>query len=58
MSKKDIKNATLSVRVTSEVKDFFLEHRGLSSRVLENFYIQYKALDETKKMKIKKNNRK
>ena len=49
--KKDNKTAFITARVREKVKEFFEGYRGLPSKVLEDFYTQYKEMQEKKIIK-------
>ena len=48
---KENKSERISARVCKEVKDFYDNYRGLTSQVLEDFYWQYKEMQEKKIIK-------
>jgi len=48
---KDKKTKMVSARVCEEVKDFYDNYRGLTAQVLEDFYWQYKEMQEKKIIK-------
>lgn len=45
---KQNKTKIISSRVCEEVKNFYDNYRGLTSQVLEDFYFQYKEMQEKK----------
>ena len=55
---KENKSERISARVCKEVKEFYDNYRGLTSQVLEDFYWQYKGMQEKKVIRKDEQNNK
>ena len=44
MAEKARKDTTLSVRIDYDIKDFYVAHKGLATRVLKDFFNQWDTL--------------
>ena len=50
------KDTTLSVRLETEHKEFYIANKGLAARVLKDFYNQFDTILHNQKKKAKKDN--
>ena len=48
------KDTTLSVRLETEHKEFYIANKGLAARVLKDFYNQFDTILHNQKKKAKK----
>ena len=53
MTSKSRQDTTLSVRMDKDTKEFYILHKGLSARVLKDFFKQWDAIRHSEKKKIK-----